>query len=152
VKPIFGSGYGPRQYYKFPIQRRYLGACPEVLHYTEFTDIFAFIIVFAIGPIYAFTINGWRDSIKSFKTALNKTAADGELKAAMDFFKTLERAYLFFGCFGLIISMVNVFRNLEDSSTMGIMFAMSFANISFALFLIVLWVLPFKIIIAKRMK
>jgi hypothetical protein len=32
VKPIFKSGYGPRQYYKFPIQRRYLGACPEVLH------------------------------------------------------------------------------------------------------------------------
>jgi hypothetical protein len=33
VKPIFGSGYGPRQYNKFPLQRRYPGACSWVLHW-----------------------------------------------------------------------------------------------------------------------
>jgi hypothetical protein len=38
IKPIFGSEYGPGQYNKFPVQRRYLqasllaSACPEVLH------------------------------------------------------------------------------------------------------------------------
>jgi flagellar motor component MotA len=111
-----------------------------------FIDILALVVVFVIGSIYAFAINGWQDSIKSFKTAIDKTASGKELKAAMNFFHILEKAYLFFGCFGTIISMINVFRNLEDYSAMGIMFAVSFANLSFALFLIVLCVLPFKTI------
>jgi hypothetical protein len=122
------------------------------IDYAKFTDVFAFVIVFVIGTIYAFAINGWRSGIKSFKIALKKTASDEELKTALNFFKTLEKAYLFFGFFGLIISMVNVFRTIEDYSTMGIMFAMSFVNISYALFLIVLCVLPFKMLIDKRIK
>jgi SAM-dependent methyltransferase len=35
VKPVFESGYGPQQYNKFPLKRRYLGACPEVLHFIK---------------------------------------------------------------------------------------------------------------------
>jgi hypothetical protein len=40
-KILFGSGYGPRtrlrggEYNKFPLQRRYSGACSWVLHYAE---------------------------------------------------------------------------------------------------------------------
>jgi hypothetical protein len=53
------------------------------------------------------SIHGRQDSIKAFKTAFDKTAANEELKTAGEFFKTAEKAYLFFGCFG-IISIVSV--------------------------------------------
>jgi hypothetical protein len=122
------------------------------IDYTRFADTLALMLVFVIGSMYSFALNGWRNGIKSFKTAFDRTATDEELRAAMIFFKTLEKAYLFFGCFGAIISLVNMFRTLEDASAIGISFALSFVNIAFALFLILLCVLPFKAIITQRIK
>ncbi|MDR0662674.1 MAG: hypothetical protein LBF80_01155 [Spirochaetaceae bacterium] len=121
------------------------------IDYTGFIGVFALLLVFVTGTIYAFVINGWHESIKSFKTVFDKTADGKELKAAIYFFKILEKSYLFFGCFGMIISIMNVFRNIKDASEMGVMFAMTFVNISFAFFLIVLCVLPFKVMLTKRM-
>ncbi|GHT77928.1 hypothetical protein FACS1894130_03640 [Spirochaetia bacterium] len=120
------------------------------VNYLLFINPLPIIIIPVLGTLYASAITGFRDSIGAVRTAFTRSAGEGKLKRALQFFTTLENTCIVLGIFGTIMVIFDGLRTLEDASLIGAMFASASVYTFLAFLLIVAFVLPCKGMITKR--
>jgi hypothetical protein len=119
--------------------------------FTIYAHSFALTVVPVFGTVYSFIVNGFKNSIKAFSLPFADTATNDQLKTSLKFFRTLEKSYILFGVSGMLVSMVDMMRTLEDASQIAPRFASSIACIALAFLLVILFVIPYQGILDKRL-
>jgi hypothetical protein len=119
--------------------------------FTIYVNTFALTVVPVLGTVHSFIVNGLKNSIKAFSLPFTDTATNDQLKTSLKFFHMLEKSYMLFGVAGMLVSMVDMFRNLEDASLVAMRFASSIACIALAFLLVLLFVIPYQGILDKRL-
>jgi hypothetical protein len=117
-----------------------------------YLDGFALLLVPIFGTVYSFAIIGFKSGVRAFKVPLETSPENEELKAALHFFRTLERSYLVFGIIWVLMTIIDMMKNLEDASYIGVLFASSFTGLLFSVILIAFFIIPYKAIIIKKIE
>jgi flagellar motor component MotA len=110
--------------------------------------IFAVVCPFVIMS----TLYGGSALKSAFNAPFRKDSSKAVLSRAYEFFTAYSKLTWFTGLLGILIGIVGMFKNLEDKSAFGPNLAVAFVSIIYAALVNNFVIIPFQILLNKKMK
>ena len=122
-----------------------------ISYYLTFFDLPSALVVIIFPLIFMWILHGWKDVRSAFIVLGKKNPDKKDLINAKSFFETYGKTVFSIAIIAFVLSFIAIMRHLEDAAALAPNIAIASIVLLYAGIINILIIIPYKIIISKKM-